>query len=179
MTIQLTTPPTIRPFRAFADPALPDGYWVTHASVLGDATGGLMSVNIRFSSAAGPNVSTLWNLEQLMMHVTGASQDVRIDFGDMDRQPIGDSTGALFKIYQVNLADLGTAAGGRAMALPSLIAPLFLGTADKGVNGDLAFDVDNEDGTSFMVLAQGYFWGPGAVNAPGGPQRPATGLYAK
>lgn len=179
MTIQLTLPPSVRPFRAFEDPALPDGYWVAHGSVLGDGSGGLMSVNIRFSSATEPNVSTLWNLEQLMIDTTNLSRTVRMDAGNMDRQPIGESTGALSKLWQLALIDFGTAAAGAGLDLDSQLLPLFLGRADKGVAGDLAFDLDNVTGTSFAVMAQGFFWGPGAVNAPGGPQRPVGSLFGR
>lgn len=138
-----------------------------------------MSVNIRFSAATSPNVSTLWNLEQLMLNTTNLSRTVRMDFGNMDRQPIGESTGALTKLYQLQLEDFGTAAPGAGLDLDSQLLPLFLGTADKGLSGDLAFDLDNVTATSFAVMAQGFFWGPGAVNAPGGPQRPATSLYGR
>ena len=136
-----------------------------------------MSVDIRFSATQLPNVSTLWNIEQLMMTHTGSSLRVRMDFGNMDLQPTGDSNGALLKLMEIDLDDMGTAAVGRSMNARSRMFPLFLGSASKGVNGDVSFDLDNEDGTSFSVMAQGFFWGPGAINAPGGPQRPATSLY--
>lgn len=181
MSIQLTVPPRTRSYRSYADPSLPDGYWGVHASVLGDASGGLQSVNIRFSTATEPNPSTLWNLEQLLCAATANPLEVRVDFGNMDIElQAEESTGAFQKVYHIDLADLGVAATGRAMGLSVMAAlPIFLGAARKEVNADLAFDTDNNDGSSFSIMAQGYFWGPGAINAPGGPQRPVTGLYGR
>jgi len=176
MSIQLTVPPTIRPFRGFEDPALPNGYWAVHASVLGDGSGGLMSVNIRFSSATEPNPSTLWNLEQLTVSHTGTNTLFRMDLGNMDPFPIGPSTGALRKEYEEILS---ATISGRSTNTTAKILPIFLGAAGKAVNGDLAFDVTNVNATSLSVFAQGYFWGPEAINAPGGPQRPVTGLFGR
>lgn len=178
MSIQLTVPPAIRPFRAFAEPELPDGYWAVHAAVLGDASGGLMSINVRFSTGTEPNPSSLWNLEQLMLrHTAVTALNCRIDYGNMDVQPNNGSTGALNKVYQLFLIDMGAVDTGAAGSLLSNQLPLFLGAARKEVNSDLAFDVNNVNAASFVVMAQGYFWGPGAINAPGGPQRPARGLF--
>jgi len=180
MSVQLTVTPFIRPFRGYADPALPDGYWVVHQSVLGDGTGGLMSINIRFSSAAQPNVSTLWSMEQLLFNLTfEGDQDLRIDFGNMDILPADNSSGARAKIIHMRSEDLGNLIGSALPILQASTAKIFLGAAGKEVNGDLAFDADNNDATSFSVYVQGYFWGPAAINAPGGPQRPVNGLYAR
>jgi len=180
MSVQLTVTPFIRPFRGFAEPAFPDGYWVVHQSVLGDATGGLMSVNIRFSSAAQPNVSLLWSVEQLLLSTTAdGSKDVRIDFGNMDIIPIELSTGARQKVARAQSSDMGNIAGGGMNLESGTNTKIFLGAAGKDVSGDLAFDADNIDASSLSVFVQGYFWGPAAINAPGGPQRPATGLYSR
>lgn len=180
MAISLTVTPKIRPFRGFAQPELPDGFWAAHASVLGDGSGGLQSVNIRFSSATEPNVSTLWNLEQLLIFHQN-NNNVRVDFGNMDIFPPESSTGALSKLIHLTLVDFGTAPVGRGLPLTDVSSslPIFLGAAGKDVNGDLTFDIDNVTGVSFSVFAQGYFWGPASINAPGGPQRPLTGLYGR
>ncbi len=174
MSKQLTVPPIIRPFRGFAEPALPNGYWHVHTSVLGDASGGLQSVNIRFSSANEPNPSTLWNLEQLVANHSGTSVVLRLDFGNMDFLPFAPSDGALTIQYQ---AALVPSLLGNVLNLDAIQLPIFLGAARKEVNGDLAFDATNENGSSLNIYAQGFFWGPEAVNAAGGPQRPSTGLY--
>ena len=180
MSISLNIPPTIRPFRGYEDPALPDGYWAAHAALLGDASGGLQSINIRISTAAQPSASLIWSMEQLAIHsAVGGGVNLRIDYGGFDVFPVGISTSALVKLLHVQLNDLGTAAGGSGLKLEDSAVPVFLGSARKDVNVDLSFDVDNNDGLGFSVFVQGYFWGPGAVNAPGGPQRPVAGLYAK
>jgi len=176
MTITLTIAPIIRPFRGFADPALPDGYWAAHGAVLGNASGGLMSVNIRMSTSAQPSVSLLWSLEGLMVEGgTGVDSSVRMDYGGFDLQPLQGSTGSLVKLVRIPLVVMG--AGGLALSVEDLGLPIFLGAARKDVNVDLAFDVSNANGVSFGAFAQGFFWRPGAINAPGGPQRPQTSLY--
>lgn len=179
MSVVITIPPTIRPFRGYEEAALPDGYWAAHASVLGDGSAGLASINVRFSTVTEPNASTLWNLEQLLVSVTSSVVSFRLDYGLMDQFPVGISTGVLTKLIQGELEDFGTVAGGRALNFKSLALPLFLGAGRKDTNSDLSIDVDNVNATSLTVFAQGFFWGPGAINAPGGPQRPATSLYGR
>lgn len=180
MSINIINPPTVRPFRGFADPALPDGYWIHHGSVLGDSSGGLRQVIIRFSTATDPNVSTLWNLEQLTISSgENGAATASLDYGNMDVQPPGNSTGGLFKVYLIALPDFGAVSVLRSMDIARPALPLFLGAAGKEVNGQLLFSTDNVLNASFTVAAQGYFWGPAALNAPGGPQRPATGLFGR
>jgi len=179
VSIQLTVGPLIRPYAGYAAPGLPDGFWAVHASVLGDATGGLQSINIRFSASVQPSVSALWNLEQLIAsHSNPSNSTIRIDFGNMDIFPVGSSTGALTKQAGAILNALPVFTATEALRINQLIdKPIFLGAAGKAVNGDIAFDMDNVDATSFSIFAQGYFWGPGALNAEGGPQRPPNSLY--
>jgi len=179
VSIQLTVTPLIRPYRGWFDPALPDGFWVVHTSVLGDGSGGVMSVNIRFSSAAQPNVSTLWNLEQVAIaHTNPVAGVARVDFGNMDIHPVGSSTGSLLKLFGATLVDLGTSPGEVATPLDeTVITPIFMGAAGKEVNGDLAFDMDNVNSASMSIFCQGFFWGPDAINAEGGPQRPPSALF--
>ena len=181
MSIAILTTPRIRPYRGFVEPQFPDGFWVVHASVLGDATGGLQEIVIRMSSALEPAVSILWNIEQLVINHTGLAGTVtRIDFGNMDRQAAENSTGALQKLFALPLLDFGASFAGSAIdATQRLNLPIFLGSAGKQVSGDLSFDAPNTNATSFSVNVQGYFWGPGAINAPGGPQRPPNPLYGR
>ncbi len=176
MSVALTVPPLIRPFRGFPEPQLPDGYWVVHASALGDLSGGVLSVNIRFSAATEPNPSTLWNLEQLAITAPTGTVGIRVDYGNMDFHPIGTSTGSLSKLFTLN-TDRTEVSSAESPLINRRLIPVFLGQARKDVSGDLSFDVDNADGVSLSVLAQGFFWGPGAINAPGGPQRPLTSLF--
>lgn len=177
MTVALTIAPITRPFRAFADPALPDGYWAAHGALLGDASGGLMSINIRISTSAQPSVSLLWSLEQLAIEHNASLTipSVRLDYGGFDVQPLQGSTGSLTKLVQIQLVPMEVASN--AIGFGSIQLPIFLGAARKDVNVDLSFDLDNLDASSFSVFAQGFFWGPGAVNAPGGPQRPLNSIY--
>jgi len=178
VSISLQVAPVVRPFRGFADPALPDGYWVTQAGVLGDASGGVASIDIRFSTVAQPNVSLLYNLEQLMVAAPAAEGVIRLDFGGFDLQPLQGSTGSVSKLVALFLTDFSSVTAS-ALQTSNLLGgkPIFMGSPRKDVNVDLSFDFTNANGANFAVFAQGFFWGPASINAPGGPQRPLTSVY--
>jgi len=180
VTITITVAPIIRPFRGFADPALPDGYWGVNVGLLGDASGGLMSINIRMSASAQPSASLLWNIEQFIVDTSlNGPRDMRLDYGGFDIFPLQGSTGSVTKLMAVRLEDMGAGIGGGSTRMGSLGLPIFLGSPRKDVNVDLSLDTDNSNGANLSWFVQGFFWGPGAVNAPGGPQRPLTSLYGR
>ena len=181
MAIILTVAPLIRPFRGSEDPAMPAGWWAAKSSVLGDVSGSLMSLDIRFSSATEPATSLMYSLEQYNVNVSRATAlFCRLDVGLFDGFPTQASTGSVVTFYAFVLTT-DPSASGRAGMDPrdSAFLPLFLGAPQKDTTVVLGTDMDNVDATSLSVFAQGYFWTPGAINAPGGPQRPATSVYAR
>jgi len=135
-----------------------------------------MSINVRFSASAEATNSQMYSLEQLAIHATDAAAlPVRIDMGNFDATPSQGSTGAIFTTYTVTL--VVSAGSGASLPLNAINLPLFLGAPRKDINVDLSFDKVNDGVGSLAVSAQGYFWGPGAINAEGGPQRPPSSLY--
>jgi len=46
-----------------------------------------------------------------------------------------------------------------------------------GDDAGLRFEFDNVNLRLYAVTTRGYIWGPEAVLAPGGPQRPPNGLF--
>jgi len=179
MSITVALPPTLRPFRGFDNPAFPAGYWAIFASVLGDVSLGLMQVSIHFQEAGDPRPSLIYSLEEMMIFTTiGGAQSVRMNVFNMDDLPTGESTGSISTNYRFRLEDLGVLALGAALSDENSRLPIFLGSPIKNANNATAvFAIDNIDAASLAVKAQGYYWGPAAINAMGGPQRPDTGLY--
>jgi len=181
MAIILTVAPLLRPFRASADPAMPAGLWVAKSSVLGDASGSLMSLDIRFSTAALPATSLMYSLEQYAVNVSrDTALDCRLDIGLFDGFPTQASTGAVTVFYAFFLTTDPSNSGRAALNLRDhSFLPLFLGAPQKDTTVELGTDIDNVVATSLSVMAQGYFWSPGAINAPGGPQRPPNSIYGR
>jgi len=168
----------IRPFRGYEDPGLPQGFWHFRLAALGDATGGQLSVAIRFQIVGRPSPSQLWSLDQLMINSTTSSTAIsaRLQVVNMDQVPAMGSTGALSDTYSM---ELSPDTFGVALRRQLCQLPLFVGQPiDNNLNAGLQIDVPNVNALSLNVRAQGYFWGPGAINAPGGVRRPVDGLYA-
>lgn len=178
MTVQGFAPPALRPYRGYADPALPLGYWFYENSTLGDGTGGLNIIRVDFQEAGEPSPSIIWNLEQFNLHTTNFSVfDARLTILGMDRIP---QLGAGINITPIYHLSLGPISSGSALNTNFPPMPLFLGQPiDNGLTGAIQFDLDNVTGQAFLVHAQGFYWGPAAMNAPGGPQRPATSAYGR
>lgn len=183
MSIALAVPATVRPFAGFDELWYPIGTWLAVLSVLGDASGGLMTVNIRMQNAGANAAALYWSLEQLMVNSTVAGpRSVRLQIVNMDPFPIQPSTGALNDNYHVLLDDAGGTSAAENMRLQDSQAglPLFLGRPQPdGNNAGLAVDDANVTGTSLGVRAQGYVWSARSIVAPGGLRRPIDGLYSQ
>lgn len=177
MSVTLVALVAVRPFAGYVEPGLPAGYWHFRLATLGDASGGILAAGGRFQQTGAPAPSLFYSLEQLMVNSTTSSSaiDARLQMINMDPVPEMGSTGALSDTYALELLP---GIFGVALADPRRILPLFMGHAiDNDGNAGFTLDVDNGDGLSIAVRAQGYFWTPGAIHGPGGLRRPADGLY--
>lgn len=67
---------------------------------------------------------------------------------------------------------------GQALVGTSIPLPIFLGAPTPAVGARILFEWENVEGDSLSVKLGGYYWSIGAINAVGGPQRPAQGLFA-
>ena len=182
MSISLSALVSIRPFRGYVDPGLPTGYWSFFGSVLGDGSGGLMSVFVRMQIASSPNPSQYYSLEQLMVRQTSDAVDVpaRLSVANMDPQPDVGSTGALQDTYNLPLFFDLSGFNGASLRLSDSPTPLFIGhPIDNNLASGLNFDHGNVNAASLVIRAQGYFWEPGAINASNGLRRPVDGMYAR
>jgi len=187
VTVFLEVPVTIRPYRGQTEPGdgMPLGYWVAHALVIGDASGGAMQIFVRTQETFTQRVSLLYSLEELMVHVSlepgsGLAQDFLLQILEMDRQPLQGSPGIPIQVYTFRMDDEGTQRIGQSMRNPNALLPIFMGQPNKGIvpSGPLVEKV-NLDLDRMSVKMGGYYWGPGSINADGGPKRPLTGLYAR
>jgi len=169
----------IRNFNGYQEPGLPAGYWHFELSSLGDASGGLNSVLVRFQVAGSPSPSQLWSLEHLNVSSSGIGVGVlaRLQITNMDLVPPMGSNGATAFTYTLTLI---AGVFGVDMEYQNSPIQLFLGRAiDNNLNAGFQVDYDNVDATSLRIRAGGYFWPPGAATADGGPRRPLQGLYAR
>jgi len=167
-----------RPFRGFDDPSLPEGYWVASSSVTGDGSGGIREVRVKLQEVDQPLSGNMFSLEQLVL--TEDEEDGAGPF--IVRTTNMDTMGGLAGQYSsVGALAAGAAAVvGRAIVNTSAIGTraTWIGAPFAAGLATLGFAVDNITGNLYGVFAQGYIWGPRSILAPGGPQRPAQGLYA-
>jgi len=172
-----------RPFRGSDDPGLPAGIWIVQSSVLGDAGGGVLTLDILFKdgSLPVPESSFLYSLEQLSLF-TSANLQQRGSMNPSNWDEITPgATGTTATIFRLTLNEMdgvnGAAWGGEMAGRPGYIG-WFLGQVRKNTTNTIVrFQVDNVVANSLGVKAEGYYWGPRSVNAEGGPRRPVGSLY--
>lgn len=182
MSVTLLVPIQHRPFRGYDDPGLPNGIWIIQSSVLGDASGNNLGMDIVFKdgSRSVPESSLLYNLEQLMVQ-NSDSTSINVGFNPANWDTITPgATGATADVTSFLLQSLSAVNGASFRGDNGVMRqnnPLFLGQPRKNtVNTIIRFQTTN--GTfSLSIKAEGYYWGPEAVTAPGGPRRPVDSLY--
>ncbi len=167
----------LRPWNAFENPAFPEGSWFVHFLMAHAGGGGAATMEARVQETGESLSSRLWSIEQMtydtLVSLAGVGLEVRsVNLETFQRLQVADFS------RQLTLASFAT--GGRGIASRDLAAfPWFLGA--PRIQGLAAgFDVVTTDGgigERSNMLASGYYWGPAARNAPGGPQRPPTGLF--
>lgn len=169
----------LRPWNAFSEPALPEGGWFVNFVIAHAGGGGLVTAEARFQETNESLSSRLWSMEQISMTQLGAlgSPTIEIRTTNLEtfqRQGVGN-TG--FTVRMV--ANPGT---GRSLEGSHLtFLPWFLGAPriENIAAGFEVLDADGGVGERTSMLISGYYWGPAARNAPGGPQRPVTGLFGR
>lgn len=156
--------------------ALPNGVWFSTGSVLGDGSAGFTTVNHVFKQAGAPPNNQLYSLESCQVAASeGIGETVAIQ-GAGFTQTFGFSfqTGALTVINPAapSTFNIETVRAFRGTFLGEL-------TRATAVAAQINVRIANPGVGPFLQSALvGYFWGPEAKSAPGGPQRPPTGLFA-
>jgi len=168
----------VLPWRAFADPALPEGSWVCALSIAENASGDPVTAAIDFQTDSAALSSRMWSLEQLQIQklntlgTTGLQLVPRnMETFERNQLPIAG--------WRIGVDNLPGGPGGRGLnARDMVLFPIFFGAPRiAGVNAGFEIVGENDLTNRLNVIAYGYFWGPGARTAPGGPQRPATGPW--
>ncbi len=170
----------IRPYSGYSDPGLPIASWIAQGGTAGDASGGILFMNFLFQRDEDPQISELFNLEQIAADTSTAVQRVgMLRTLNMDvlsaSRPLTDMTWRVFT----------QAVGGSILFsnfdfLNNNFNPLWLGAPNR-VEGDsgLQFQWPNIDLLLYLCTLQGYMWGPRSVLAEGGPRRPVGNLFGR
>lgn len=168
----------VLPWRAFADPAFPEGAWICALSIAENASGDPVTAAIDFQTDTAALSSRMWSLEQLAVQKlnslgSAAVQLIPRNMETFQRAQL-PSTG-----WRLNLVSLPAVPGGRGLdPRDTGLFPIFFGAPRiAGVNAGFELVTENDLTNRLNVVAFGYFWGPGARMAPGGPQRPTTGPW--
>ncbi len=176
MAVSLEARVDVRPYSGSDDPALPVASYIAQAGVAGDASGGNVVIDFLFQRSDEPQISELFNLEQLSVDTTSA---VNVDFAmqtlAMDSlAPNRPASPQMWRARTLTIAPLGLS----VLDLRSTGLPIWLGSPNKTEgNGGLRFLTVNVNLILYAITIQGYMWGPRSVLAPGGPHRPAGGLF--
>jgi len=148
-------------------------------AVTGNASGGLLSVDLVFQQANGADRlnSQMYSIERLgAKSDEGVSRIVRLSSLNMG----GPSNQGFSHQYSVRSeAQPGLAAAALSSDAMNLV-PWFLGSQrSAGTTASISLVTVNTDGVTTTFEAEGYRWDPRSVLIDGGPQRPPTGLYRR
>jgi len=168
-----------RPWAASLDLSLPSGAWVVDGVVLGDASGGPKTLQFDFQKSTDPLSARLFSLEQFMLTSTSLPAAVTnwelqtFNLEAFERSAISP------QVWGIEMErDRPNSAGAAAVLDSQSAMPIFLGAPIVASSASgFSFVTDNQDGIVMRAFAQGFFWGPGALIAPGGPQRPLRSVY--
>ncbi len=166
-----------RRYSGWLDPRYPIGYWQAAKSLLGDASGGTLAIDLLFQTANGPERlnSQMYSVERFSTTgSTPSGRDMIIKAVNMG----GPANQGFKQEYFVNTDGLVATNGSALLARDIVIVPWFLGSQRiAGTVASLSIIVANPDGVTIDFEAEGYVWSPRSVLVDGGPQRPPTGLY--
>jgi len=169
----------VRPYSGFTNPSLPVAAWIAQGSIVGDASGGNVTMNFFVLIDGDPQTSLLYNLEQIAFDASSETVlDVILSTRNMDtlapNRPVFDRRWQFQTVAASNLS---------FTALPldkASMLPLWLGAPNRD-EGDAGLRVQykNTDLQQFLITMQGYMWGPRSVLNEGGPRRPQGGLFGE
>jgi len=167
----------MRAWQASPDPTLPEGAWIASGTVVGTATGGPRTIQIDFQKAATRLSSRLFSLEQMAL-TDVSSAVIQWELQTFNLETF-EGQGIASRAWALNITkDNRPNGNGGALDTFSNLLPLFLGAPSQaGVAAGISFVADNVNAITMVCFAQGFFWGPRSITAPGGPQRPLRSIY--
>lgn len=166
-----------RRYSGWLDPRYPIGYWQAALSVIGDATGGNLAIDLLFQPAFPAFLnSQMYSVERFALRSTESSDRV-VSISTVNMG--GPSNLVFSNEYAVqirSIANVTTAAAGQDQS--QNLVPWFIGSQRQaGTSASLSLITSNLDGITFKLEAEGYRWSARSVLVDGGPQRPPTGPY--
>lgn len=171
-------------WRGHDDPSLPEGIWWASLATVGDASGGTQRNDILFKPEGEPLDGSIYSLEQLTAFISNASNtDGFLQITGLSPPQPGSSF--LDRFLHLQFESMGSAIGNAALdggkgGFGSPLLPLLLGSARGTIDSEASLRVGTNNLTatdSLSVTALGYRWGPRAVLALGGPQRPERAIF--
>jgi len=165
-----------RRYSGWLDPRYPIGYWWAGRGITGDATGGVLGIDLIFQIATAAILnSQLYSVERAAVRSNDeTSRVVRLSAVNM----AGPQNAGFTNEYTVPIV-AAVGVGSSAMSAEAMaLFPWFLGSARlPSITASFSMVADNVDTVAFIFEAEGYRWSPRSVLADGGPQRPPTGPY--
>lgn len=167
-----------RIWRGYDDPGLPVGMWVGWVGVTGDVSGGTMTALMEFEpSELLPNrrPGRFYNIEALECTFTSeAANPAELLLINWSVAVDGAQTNRSW-----TLPMLSNEGGNSALGISNqLHKPIFLGQpAIRGVTASVRAILDNDNGTTLVLWAEGYIWEGRSTQSEGGLRRPVDSLY--
>jgi len=176
MAIAQTFRIDIRPYFGYDSPTLPIAAWIGQAGIVGDASGGNIIFDFVFQDTDGPQISELFNFEQLSMDISSSAQNRDISIETVNMDSLSRNRPASEQRWQTLVSAVSGTANTELQ--PGWILPLWLGAPSRfeGLSS-LRFVTVNVDLLFYAITVQGYMWGPRSMLAPGGPQRPVGAMF--
>lgn len=177
MTVLAVQDVFYRRYSGYPDSGLPEGMWMGGGAVLGDATGGTSVITLHFNPGSDVVSSRIYSLDQLAVYTDlGVSENVVMEQFNLGGPPsLAVGFRGFYRLDILSLFGLGVSA---LQTRDAAFLPLFLGAQeDAAQTSQLAVTGINTDGRTLTFEAQGYWWGPRSILVPGGPRRPADGMY--
>lgn len=175
MSISGTDAAKVTNWLGYLDPALPSGVWFSQLSQLGDASGGTLTIAHEFKPAAQPANNLFYSLESFYVELSlGTSVEVTL-------RAVGITTTFGAGWRAIARADPGGSGSSSLRADEQRgFRGIILGQVTRlaATAARLTAEIANPGVGEFMnSTVMGYFWGPEAFSAQGGPQRPSQGLF--
>jgi len=177
MTIGVAARATHLPFNGPDDPSLPSGIWNADIEVTGDASGGIMAVDVILANS-GELIDSFFSLEQVGLQLdqdAGVNNSFFVANQDNLRSPGTPISSTFAQQMFTGAGDGRSGPRGGADYLP-----YFIGKPPAAVAGAqmfLRWQATNTDLVAWRGHVWGYVWGPRAISTPTGPRRPFSSPF--
>jgi len=162
-----------RSWRGFDSPGMPIGTWIGHNALIGDATGGTMTIQFVFKEEGQAVTGLFYSIEQFDIFTTSHLNTfggIRVLGFEQTPFIIGERHGHFF------LDPTGPVFSG-GHSFPT--TPYFVGQSHFLRSGGsfVTVTLTNQNITVLSAVLMGYIWEPRSILAEGGLQHPTTALW--